>query len=81
MWFDVYLTPKAMPYTKRELGKIGITSMDQLKQPAPTGFLCELTVVLRAGDDDVQRNEVRGLRVTGREAADPFAPKDGEAAV
>ena len=34
-WHDVWLTDAALPMAKRDLGKIGVTSLDQLDQPLP----------------------------------------------
>ena len=36
-WHDCWLTPLAVPQTKRDLGKLGVTSLDQLEQPLPPG--------------------------------------------
>ena len=35
LWHDLWLTPAAMPMTKRDLLKIGITALTQLVEPLP----------------------------------------------
>jgi len=54
------LTEKALPYAKRDLGKIGITKMEQLDRPLPARLLTEVKVVVRTDDDGVERNRVDG---------------------
>ena len=39
MWHDVWLSPAALPMTKRDLGKLGITSSEQLDLPLPEGIV------------------------------------------
>ena len=84
VWHDVWLTPAAMAMAKRDLGKLGITELDQLEAPLPQGIRCEVKVALRRDEDGNQRNHVRSFQVLGIDEpeADPFAPKpapDGEA--
>jgi len=38
----VWLTPAAMPFAKRDLGKIGITNLKQLEQPLVPNRICEV---------------------------------------
>lgn len=56
-----WLTPDAIPYTKRELAKLGITSPKQFDQPVPPGIRCCVKVVLRTNDDGEEHNEVRSF--------------------
>jgi hypothetical protein len=51
-----------MKYALRDLGKLGIKSMEQLEQPLPVGILVEANVVLKPGDDGVERNELKHTR-------------------
>lgn len=37
-WTDIWLTPAALPMAKRDLGKLGVTDLDQLEQPLPAGI-------------------------------------------
>lgn len=73
VWHDLWLTQKAMPYTKRDLGKIGITCITQLNNPIPS-FVCEVVVALRCNDDEVEHNKVRSFTVVGTETTNPFSP-------
>ena len=34
-WHDCWLTAAALPQTKRDLAKIGVTSLEQLEKPLP----------------------------------------------
>jgi len=58
LWHTLWLTPAAMPMTKRDLQKIGITKLDQLEHPVPPGIICRLTVVVRTDDDGESRNRI-----------------------
>ena len=77
LWLDCWLTPAALPQSKRDLLKLGITSPEMMELPLPRWFRCKVTVVLRQGDDGIERNHVRSFEVIGidRPEADPFAPK------
>src|SRR5262249_25744301 len=72
-WHDLWLTPAALPMAKRDLGKIGVTDLEQLDRPLPAVFLCKARLALRTGDDGTRFNAVRGFEVTGVEQ-EPFAP-------
>lgn len=80
VWHDCWLTPAAMPQSKRDLGKLGITSPEQMERPLPRWFRCRVTVVLRRDDDGIERNRVRSFEVIGidKPEADPFAPPPGD---
>ena len=82
LWHDCWLTPAALPQSKRDLGKLGITSPAMLERPLPRGIRCKVTAVLRKGDDGVERNRVRSFEVIGIDTpeTDPFAPPTGDAA-
>ena len=75
-WLDLWLTPAALPQSKRDLGKLGITTPEQMEQPLPRGIRCNVQVVARRDDDGVERNHVRSFEVIGIDSpeADPFAP-------
>ena len=74
-------TQAALPMTKRDLSKLGITTPEQMERPIPKGIVCKVSVTLRADDDGTQRNHVRKFDVLRVEIpqADPFAPT-GDAA-
>ena len=82
LWLDCWLTPAALPQTKRDLAKLGITSPAQMEQRLPFGIRCKVTAVLRKDDDGIERNKVRTFEVVGIDTpvADPFAPTLGDAA-
>ena len=63
VWHTLWLTPAAMPMTKRDLAKLGITRLDQLEKPVPPGIVCQLTVALRTDDDGETRNRVTRYEV------------------
>jgi hypothetical protein len=79
-WHDVWLTPAAMPMAKRDLGKLGVTSLDQLDNPLPPGIRCKVKLALRKDDDGNEYNRVRSFEVLGIDPpeADAFAPTDTE---
>jgi hypothetical protein len=72
----VWLTAAAIPYAKRDLGKIGITSLKQLEEPLVPNRVCDVNLVLRVDDDGNEVNRVRSFTVIGTEAPDVFAPKE-----
>jgi len=75
-WHDVWLTPAAMPMTKRDLGKIGVTDLQQLEKPLPPGVRCKVQLAKRADDNGVEHNRVRSFEVIGHDPPeqDPLAP-------
>jgi hypothetical protein len=79
-WHDVWLTAAALPMAKRDLGKLGITSLDQLEQPLPPGIRCKVKLALRRADDGTEYNRVRAFDVLGidKPEDDDFAPGDTE---
>jgi hypothetical protein len=75
-WHDCWLTPAALPQSKRDLGKLGVVSLEQLEQPLPRGIRCKVKLALRRDDDGTERNRVRSFEVVGIDPPDddPFAP-------
>jgi hypothetical protein len=63
LWHTLWLTPAALPMTKRDLAKLGVTSLDMLERPLPVGFVCDVKVVVRADDDGTERNRVVSFTV------------------
>lgn len=65
VWHHCWLTRNALAMSKRDLAKIGIHTPDQLRQPPPSGLICEVKVALltSSAPDGVPRNEVRGFKV------------------
>ena len=76
VWHDCWLTEAAMPHTKRDLGKLGVTSLDQLERPLPPGIRCKVRVVIHKNDKGNEHNDVKSFEVVGIDTpkADPFAP-------
>jgi len=58
LWHTLWLSDDAMSYSRRDLKKLGISSIEQLDQPVPPGIFCFVQVAVRTGDDGVQRNTV-----------------------
>jgi hypothetical protein len=75
VWHTCWLTPAALPMTKRDLGKLGVTSLDMLERPLPAGIVCDVTVALRADDDGTTRNRVVSFDVVAV-LPDPTADED-----
>ena len=83
VWHDCWLTEAALPQSKRDLGKLGVTTLDQLNRPLPRGIRCKVRVALRTDDGGAQFNRVRSFEVVGIDPpeANPFAPQlDGDGA-
>lgn len=83
LWNDCWLTSAALPQSKRDLGKLGITSPAMMEKPLPRYFRCKVQVVVRKDDNGIERNRVRSFEVVSfdKPDADPFAPPPpGEAA-
>jgi hypothetical protein len=75
VWHDFWFTPAALPMTKRDLAKIGVTDLRQLEQPVPAGILVRGRVVIHRDDGGNERNRLRGFEAAGTEPGDPFEPK------
>jgi hypothetical protein len=77
-WHDVWLTPASLPMAKRDLQKLGVTSLEQLEKPLPPGIRCRVKLALRKDDDGAEYNRVRMFEVIGidKPDEDPFAPAD-----
>jgi hypothetical protein len=74
IWADFWLTPAALPMTKRDLTKIGITSLEQLDQPPPEGILIRGKLALRKDDEGNERNRLIRFEAAGTEKGDAFEP-------
>lgn len=78
LWLDFWLTPAALPMTKRDLAKIGVERPEQMEEPIPPGILLRVKVVLRRDDDGNEVNKVTRFEYVGIEPGDAFEPKDGD---
>jgi hypothetical protein len=63
LWHTAWLTEAAMPMSKRDLAKLGVTSLDMLDRPLPAGIVCTVKVALRIDDDGTERNRVVSVNV------------------
>jgi hypothetical protein len=75
LWHTAWLTEAAMPMSKRDLAKLGVTSLALLDRPLPAGFVCDVKVALRVDDDGVERNRVVSFAVVAT-LIDPTADDD-----
>jgi len=73
-WHDVWLTQAALPLAKRDLGKIGVTDLEQLERPLPPGILIRAKIALRKNDDGTEHNRVVRFEPAGIEPGDAFEP-------
>jgi hypothetical protein len=69
-WHDVWLTPAALPMAKRDLGKLGITSLEQLEKPLPPGILVKAKLSLRKDDNGGESNQLKTFEVVGIDSTD-----------
>jgi hypothetical protein len=78
LWWEIWLTPKAMAMAKRDLPKLGITQPEHMDKPVPQWLRCHVVVVIHADDSGTERNRVKDVNVIGKDTpeADPFAPVD-----
>lgn len=77
-WHDIWLTAAALPMAKRDLGGLGITELEQLERPLPSGIQCSVKLVLRREDDGSKHNKVRHFSVVriDKSESDSFALDD-----
>jgi len=77
LYLDVWLSEAALPMARRDLGKLGIESFDQLERPLPPGIVVAAKVTLRRGDNGEEFNRVTRFEVIAVEPPkpDPFAPR------
>src|SRR5262249_20610799 len=58
VWCAFWPTAAALPMTKRDLAKIGVTDLAQLEQPLPAGILIRGKLALRTDDDGNESNRL-----------------------
>jgi hypothetical protein len=75
-WWDFWLTPAALPMTKRDLAKIGVTSLTQLEQPLPPGILIRGKLGIWRDDDRNESNRRVRFECIGIEPGDAFEPTE-----
>ena len=77
-------SPRATPYTKRDLSPFGLTTSEKLLSPFPEAgreYLVRLVVALQRGDDGIERNDIKKidvLRVDESPAAAFMLPEQSE---
>jgi hypothetical protein len=64
-WHTAWLSEAALPYSKRDLIKLGIQKLEQCEKPVPPGIYCTVKVVERTDDDGTKRNRVTGIEAGG----------------
>jgi hypothetical protein len=76
VWHDIWLSEAALPMAKRDLGKLEITSLEQLDRPLPEGIIVKARVAIRKNDDGAEYNRVVRFDLVGIEPPEPepFAP-------
>src|SRR5690348_12954625 len=74
-WHDIWLTPAALPLAKRDLGKIGVSDLEQLEHPLPAGILIRAKVTRRKNEDGTEFNRVVRFETAGIEPGDAFEPE------
>jgi len=62
-WHDLWFTSAALPMAKRDLGKLGVTEIEQLDRPLPQGIRCTVTLALRRSDNGAEFNRVSRFEV------------------
>ena len=72
-WNDCWLTPAALPQTKRDLAKLGVTSLEQLEQPLPRFIRCKCKLAMRKDDDGNESNRLKSFEVVGLDNPEPDA--------
>ena len=77
LWHDIWLSEAAISLAKRDLGKLGVTSLEQLERPLPEGIIVTAKVALRRGDSGEEFNRITRFEVVAVEppAPEPYAPK------
>jgi hypothetical protein len=80
-WHDVWLSDAALPMAKRDLLKLGVSSLEQLERPLPAGIVVAAKIALRKGDDGSEYNRIVRFDAVAFEppAPDAFAPEIDEA--
>jgi hypothetical protein len=78
VYHDCWLTPAALPVSKRDLAKCRIHTPAQLQQRPPVGLVADLRIALRTTDDDRQFNRVVGFVILDERRPADLAPTPAE---
>jgi len=71
---DFWLTDRALPITRRDLAKLGITTGEQLNRSVAEGIVCKICIVKKRRDSGAEYNEVRSIEYL-RTKVNPFIPE------
>ncbi len=63
VFHDLWLTPKALSATKRDMAKMRIVTPQQLRQAPAAGMIAEIKVALRTDDNDNRFNRIVAFQV------------------
>jgi len=76
LWHDIWLSEAAISLAKRDLGKLGVASLERLERPLPEGIILAAKVALRRGDNGEEFNRITRFDVVAIEhpEPEPFAP-------
>ncbi len=76
LWYDIWLSPAALPWARRDLKKLGITDLAMLERPLPRGIVCTLNVVVNKDDLGNEYSKVKSFEVQKSvpQKLDPFSP-------
>jgi hypothetical protein len=79
-WHECWLTPAALPQSKRDLAKIGISKPAMMEQALPKGIRCKCKLALRKDDQGNESNRLKTFEVIGidKPTVDEFAPETDE---
>ncbi len=66
-----YLSPAALPYSRRDLAALGLDAFARLERGDVPGGLLRVRVALRRDDDGTGRNEVRSVLPCASSASPP----------
>ena len=69
-----YLSPAALPYSRRDLAALGLDAFARLERGDVPGGLLRVRVALRRDDDGTARNEVRAVLPCAASALAPPPP-------
>jgi len=82
LWSDLWLTPKGVALTKRDLAKLGVQlppvwteALAMLRTVKLAASLLQAHVILKRSDEGTEWNELRAFEVVGVES-DPTADSD-----
>ena len=78
----ITITPKTMPFARPDLGRLGITRLDQIGSALPSRLRCKIDVTVTRNDDGREWNRISRFTVLGADKpeANPCAPRPASGA-